>query len=84
MKYRAKFKRYREPEEPRNYNGAAKGGIGFCGLLTIVFITLKLIGVIDWWWIWVLAPLWCPPVLGVVGILLLAVIGYFADKIDIG
>ena len=35
-----------------------KGGIGFCGLLTIVFIALKLIGVIDWGWLWVLAPLW--------------------------
>ena len=34
------------------------GGIGFCGLLTIVFIVLKLIGIIDWSWIWVLAPLW--------------------------
>ena len=32
--------------------------IGFFGLLTIVFITLKLIGVIDWAWVWVLAPLW--------------------------
>ena len=32
--------------------------IGFFGLLTIVFVTLKLIGVIDWAWVWVLAPLW--------------------------
>jgi hypothetical protein len=32
--------------------------IGFFGLLTIVFVTLKLIGVIDWSWVWVLAPLW--------------------------
>lgn len=28
------------------------GGIGFVGLLTIVFITLKLTGVIAWsWWL---------------------------------
>jgi len=32
--------------------------IGFFGLLTIVFVTLKLIGGIDWSWVWVLAPLW--------------------------
>lgn len=32
--------------------------IGFTGLLTIVFIVLKLIGVIDWNWLWVLAPIW--------------------------
>lgn len=34
------------------------GGIGFCGLLTIVFIILKLIKVICWSWLWVLSPLW--------------------------
>ena len=39
---------------------ASSGGIGFCGLLTIVFITLKLIGYISWSWLWVLAPLWIP------------------------
>lgn len=33
-------------------------GIGFAGLLTIVFIVLKLCGVISWPWIWVLSPLW--------------------------
>lgn len=33
-------------------------GISFGGLLTIVFIALKLTGYIDWSWIWVLAPLW--------------------------
>lgn len=33
-------------------------GIGFSGLLTIVFIVLKLLKVISWKWIWVLSPLW--------------------------
>ena len=37
-----------------------KSGIGFCGLLAIVFIVLKLMGVISWSWIWVLAPIWMP------------------------
>lgn len=38
-------------------NGSvSNGGIRFLGLLTIVFITLKLTGCIDWDWIWVLAP----------------------------
>jgi hypothetical protein len=36
------------------------GGIGFAGLLTIVFIVLKLTHVIDWSWWWVLAPSWIP------------------------
>lgn len=37
---------------------ASSGGIGFAGLLTIVFITLKLTGFITWSWWWVLSPLW--------------------------
>jgi len=36
----------------------SSGGIGFTGLLTIVFITLKLLGEIDWSWWWVLSPIW--------------------------
>ena len=42
-----------------NYNRSdnRSGGIGFFGLLTIVFITLKLIGVINWTWFWVLSPI---------------------------
>lgn len=39
-------------------SSSAGGGIGFFGLLTIVFITLKLLGYIDWDWVWVLAPMW--------------------------
>lgn len=34
------------------------GGIGFVGLLTIVFITLKLTSYIAWSWWWVLSPIW--------------------------
>lgn len=41
-------------------NNKSNGGIGFCGLLTIVFIVLKLLKVISWSWLWVLAPLWIP------------------------
>jgi hypothetical protein len=36
----------------------SNGNIGFVGLLTIAFIVLKLTGVINWSWWWVLAPLW--------------------------
>lgn len=37
--------------------------IGFVGLLTIVFIVLKLVGVISWSWLWVLSPLWISAIL---------------------
>lgn len=35
-------------------------GVGFLGLLALVFIALKLSNHIDWGWEWVLAPLWIP------------------------
>jgi hypothetical protein len=49
------------------------GGIGFFGLLTIVFITLKLTNYIDWSWWWVLSPLWIPFAIIVLVILLLVI-----------
>ena len=36
----------------------SSGGIGFTGLLTILFVALKLTGYITWSWWWVLAPTW--------------------------
>lgn len=41
-------------------NNSSSGGIGFCGLLAIVFIVLKLTNNIDWSWWWVTCPLWGP------------------------
>lgn len=49
------------------------GGVGFAGLLTIVFIVLKLIGVISWSWLWVLAPLWIEAIIVAI-ILVIAII----------
>ena len=50
------------------------GGIGFCGLLTIAFIVLKLLGKITWTWLWVLSPLWIGALLAIliifIGVLL--------------
>jgi uncharacterized membrane protein YvlD (DUF360 family) len=48
-------------------NSSSSSGIGFFGLLTILFITLKLIGYIDWSWWWVLAPLYMPITIFMVG-----------------
>jgi hypothetical protein len=42
-------------------------GPGLPALLGCIFITLKLCGVINWPWIWVLAPFW-------IGLLLLGLI----------
>jgi len=50
---------------------SSSGGIGFFGLLAIVFITLKLLGIINWSWWWVLAPIWGPVSLAVIIIIVL-------------
>lgn len=47
-------------------SSSRNSGVGFFGLLTIVFITLKLTGYITWSWWWVLAPIWIPAVIGLV------------------
>lgn len=54
-------------------SSSSSGGIGFAGLLAIVFITLKLIGKIDWPWIWVLSPIWISA--GIVILILLIFLG---------
>ena len=53
------------------------GGIGFGGALAIVFITLKLVDVIDWSWWWVLSPIWIPIALLVVVLFVAALFSWF-------
>jgi hypothetical protein len=49
-------------------------GFGLAGTLLIVFIILKLIGVISWSWWWVLSPLWGAVVVVVLLGVILAII----------
>ncbi len=53
-------------------NGTPSSGIGVSGLLGVVFVTLKLIGVIDWSWWWVTLPFWGSLALA----LIIAVVGF--------
>lgn len=57
-------------------------GIGFGGLLCIVFITLKLCGVINWSWLWVLSPLWIPIAITLVFVLVGIVIIILSSMIS--
>ena len=59
-------------------NNANRGGIGFIGLLTIVFITLKLTGFITWSWWLVFLPMIIS--LGLWLIIVLGVLIYLAYK----
>ena len=56
-------------------NQQASGGIGFTGLLTIVFIILKLCGIITWSWWWVLSPLWISAILWVIFVVVVLLVG---------
>lgn len=49
---------YRRVSNRQAAYASSTGGLGFFGALAIVFIVLKLTGVIDWAWVWVLSPLW--------------------------
>lgn len=59
-----------------NNNNASRGGLGLASVLTIVFVVLKLVGVIDWKWIWVLAPLWIDVLLTI--LVLVCIVAYYA------
>ena len=48
-------------------------GLGLC-VLAVVFIVLKLIGVIDWSWWWVLAPVWIPVIIVVIAYIVISIV----------
>lgn len=53
-------------------------GPGFFTLLGLLFIGLKLGGVIDWSWVWVLAPIWGQVALGLaIALVILLAAGVF-------
>jgi hypothetical protein len=57
-------------ELSKNTNSINVGGSGTT-LLTIAFFVAKILGYIDWPWLWVFAPLWLPlaVILVIVGVL---------------
>ena len=63
-------------------NSKNTGGVGFLGLLTLLFIGLKLTGHIAWSWVWVLAPLWIPISIAL-AIISLVILLVALGKIDI-
>ncbi|KKL18642.1 hypothetical protein LCGC14_2473470 [marine sediment metagenome] len=50
-------------------------GLGFTGLLTGLFIGLKLTGYITWSWWWVLSPLWISVAVALVILTILIIVG---------
>ncbi len=60
-----------------NKKSNSTGGMGFASALQIVFIVLKLCGVIDWSWLWVLAPTW-------VSLALVVIVAVIVTAVEIG
>jgi len=56
--------------------------LGFCDLLALIFITLKLCGIITWSWVWVLAPCWISIALAVVAVIIIIIIKKTNTHID--
>ena len=52
-------------------SNTSSSGLGLGGVLTVVFVVLKLVGVIDWSWWWVFSP-----TLISLGLTLLVIIGF--------
>lgn len=59
-----------------------EGGLGLGSLLLVLFIALKLCGVIAWSWWWVMAPLWIPALIVVLvfGIMFLVFLVFLAGE----
>lgn len=51
-----------------------RGGMGLQTVLTIIFVVLKLVGVVDWSWWWVLSPLWIPPLIAIVLMIIFSIV----------
>lgn len=58
---------------------SAGGGLGLGSVLFIVFLVLKLCGVIAWSWWWITAPLWIPAGIALIALSILGV-GILIEK----
>lgn len=63
----------------KSSSSTSSGGIGFTGLLTVLFIALKLCGVISWSWLWVLSPIWISAALVLTILLLVLIFAFIAE-----
>ena len=61
-------------------SSSSGGGVGFCGMLAILFIGLKLAGVIQWSWLWVLSPIWISILVAMVFLAIVVLIAIVQSK----
>lgn len=65
-----------------NSNGAYIAGLSFTSVLGLIFIVLKLVGVINWSWWLVLLPIYGPTLFVVVIIAVLMIIGLIINHFE--
>lgn len=61
-------------------NSNSQNGVGFTGLLTIVFVVLKLCKVITWSWWWVVSPLWISALLVILVLFIVLIFSVITSK----
>jgi len=61
-------------------SSSSSSGIGFTGLLTVLFVALKLTDIIDWSWWWVLSPLWIVLALGILGLVIIVIVAIIVER----
>ena len=49
-----------------NTKSTTSSGMGCTSVLTLIFVVLKLLGLISWSWWWVLSPIWISVLIAVV------------------
>lgn len=57
-----------------------KVGLGFVDTLTLIFITLKLIGIIDWSWWWVLSPIWITLLVAIIIVIIVVIVSEIFNR----
>lgn len=57
-------------------------GLGLLDVLAVIFIVLKLLGVITWSWVWVLSPIWIQLVIVAIVfiVILIKALGYSRSR----
>ena len=65
-----------------NKSSGSSGGI-FWTLLAVAFIVLKVTHLIDWPWVWVLAPIWIPTGIVLAAIVIVLIVVLTKETIEV-
>jgi len=57
-----------------------KKGVSLNVVVFIVFLILKLVGVITWSWVWVTSPIWIGVILGILVLISIEVLKVYLEK----